>query len=197
MDIGGEITMKKMLAVLASPRKNGNASKMLDIAVQKAEKCGYDVDYINLYDKNLAYCKGCMSCKKTAACIINDDIKEIENQIKCCDLVIVSCPTYFANISAPLKNMFDRLVGVIMDDNSSIIPKPRLSPNQEYILMTTCNAPSPFDRIAGQSTGCIKAMKEFFHISGMKFRGKVVFSGTRNKDTIPEPIIKKINALIN
>jgi len=188
--------MKKMIAILASPRKNGNAAKMLEIAVQRAKKCEYDVTYIDLYQKDIAYCRGCMSCKKTASCIIDDDIKDIEKQLNECDLVVVSCPTYFANVSAPLKNMFDRLVGVIMDDNNSIIPKPRLSPKQEYILMTTCNTPAPIDKIGGQSTGCIKAMKEFFHTSGMKFRGKVIFAGTRNKKEIPKSIIKKINDII-
>lgn len=188
--------MKKMLAILASPRETGNAAKMLDVAIKKAQHCEYDVTYINLYQKNIAYCKGCMSCKKTGTCSINDDIKDIEEHMKKCDLVVVSCPTYFANVSAPLKNFFDRLTGVIMDD-SGIIPKPKLSPKQEYILMTTCNTPFPFDRLGGQSTGCIKAMKEFFHISGMKMRATIVFAGTRSKNNIPDKIISKINSSIN
>lgn len=188
--------MKKMLAILASPRKNGNAANMLELAVQKAKSCQYDVSYIDLYQKNIAYCTGCMACNKTAACAIHDDIKEIEGLLKNCDLVVVSCPTYFANVSAPLKNMFDRLRGVVMCDHNISIPKSRLSSKQEYILMTTCNTPFPFDRLCGQSTGCLKAMKEFFHISGMRYRGKVIFAGTRQKDKIPKSIINKIDGLI-
>ena len=77
-----------------------------------------------------------------------------------------------------------------------MIPKPKLSPKQNYILMTTCNTPAPFDRIAGQSTGCLKAMKEFFHTSGMKPIGKIIFAGTRGKAEIPKAIIKKIDDCI-
>lgn len=188
--------MKKMLAILASPRETGNAADMLDIAVKKAQRCDYEVTYINLYQKNIAYCQGCMSCKKTGTCSINDDIKAIEEHIKKCDLVVVSCPTYFANVSAPLKNLFDRLTGVIMDD-SGVIPKPKLSPKQEYILMATCNTPFPFNWLGRQSTGCIRAMKEFFHTSGMKMRAAIVFSGTRGENNIPDKIISKIESSVS
>jgi hypothetical protein len=62
--------------------------------------------------------------------------------------------------------------------------------------MTTCSTPFPFDRLAGQSTGCLKAMKEVMNISGMSCAGKVVFAGTRNKTEVPSSIIKKIKKLI-
>lgn len=188
--------MKKMLAILASPRKNGNVAKMLDVAIRKAEKSGYEVTFINLYDKNIAWCIGCMSCKATGSCISNDDIKEIEKHLIESDLIAVASPTYFANIPAPLKNMFDRLVGVIMDDNNSSIPKPKLSNKQRYLTLVTCNTPPPFDKIAGQSSGAVKAIKEFFHTSGMKSAGVVIFAGTRNKNEIPEKVVKRIDVAV-
>ncbi len=187
---------KKMLAILGSPKKTGNAAKMLDIAVKQATDKGYEVTYIELYEKNIAYCTGCVCCKKTGECVIKDDIQEIRKGFVESDLIVISCPTYFANVTAPVKNMFDRLVGTVMDDNSSAIPKPKLLKRQKYILMTTCNTPFPFDRLAGQSRGCLRAMKEVMHISGMTCIGKVVFAGTRNKNEIPIRVIKKIKKLI-
>lgn len=183
---------KKMLAILGSPRKNGNAAKMLDVAVQIGKKSGYDVDVINLYEKNISYCNGCMKCINEGVCIINDDIQEIVKKLKECDLVVISCPVYFANVTAPVKNMFDRLRCTVMDDSKGMIPKPRLSSKQGYILMTQCSTPFPFDRIAGQSTGCLKAMNEVFKISGMKCKGKIVFSGTINKSKLSSSAINKI-----
>lgn len=188
--------MKKMLAVLASPRKNGNAAKMLDIATQKACQIGYEIEFIDLYEKNIAWCKGCMTCKKTGSCHMEDDIKKIEKNLKECDLVAVASPTYFANVPAPLKNMFDRLIGVVMDDNGTPISKPKLSPKQKYLVLVTCNAPIPFDRLAGQSTGTVKAIKEFFNISGIKSVGSVIFAGTRNKNEIPQKVVGKINSIV-
>ena len=188
--------MKKMLAILGSPRKNGNASKMLDYAIGMATSKGYDIDYVNVYEKDIAYCRGCMKCKTLGKCINSDDLDDIRNKLIQSDLVVICSPTYFANITAPLKNMFDRLVATVMDDNASTIPKKKLSKNQEYILMTTCNTPSPFDKIAKQSTGCLRAMNEVMHISGMTHRGNVVFAGTRNKTEIPSKVLNKIKRLI-
>lgn len=183
---------KKMLAILASPRKNGNVAKMLNLAVKEAENQGYDIELINLYDKNISYCKGCMACKKTGICVIDDDISVIRKSLISCDLAIIACPTYFANVTAPLKNMFDRLVATLMDDNGGAIPKPKLSKRQKYILLTACNTPAPLDRLGGQSTGCLKAMNEALHISGMTCGGKVVFAGTRGKSKLPQSIQNKI-----
>lgn len=186
----------KMLAILGSPRKNGNIAQMLDTAVKAAEAKGVTVDFIDLYHQNIAYCRGCMACKKTGRCVIDDDIEKIRKMLIECDIVAIACPVYFANVTASVKNMFDRLVAAVMDDNDSPIPKPMLSKKQKYILMTACNTPFPFDRLAGQSTGCLRAMREFFHVAGMKCRGKIVFAGTRGKTQPPERILKKIRSLI-
>ena len=188
--------MKKMLAINGSPRRTGNASKMLDIAIQRASRSGYCIEPFYLYEMKIAWCTGCMACKETGICVIQDDIKGIRESLLSCDLAVIVSPTYFANVSAPVKNMFDRLVGAIMDDNNSSIPKPRLSHNQEFILITTCNTPFPLNKFGGQSVGCLKSMYEFFHTSGMKCRGKITFAGTRGLDQVPERIVKKIERLI-
>lgn len=184
--------MKKALAILGSPREHGNAAKLLDIAVTCASNAGYDVKTVNLYQQHITWCKGCMACKDTGICIIEDDITCIREGLLNSDLVILSSPTYFANVSAPVKNMFDRLVGAVMDDNNSPIPRPKLSSSQKYLLLTTCNTPFPFDRLGRQSSGCIRSMKEFFHISGMKCMGTVVFAGTRGQSQVPLRVKRNI-----
>ena len=46
---------KNILAILGSPHSNGMTAAMLDCAILKAEKVGYIVTKINLYEKNLSY----------------------------------------------------------------------------------------------------------------------------------------------
>ena len=53
---------KNLLAILGSPHVNGTTAAMLDYAIRKAEKMGYNVTRINLYEKNLSYCTGCRAC---------------------------------------------------------------------------------------------------------------------------------------
>ena len=88
-------------------------------------------------------------------------------------MVVLAAPVYWANIPAVVKNIFDRLLGVAMEETKTF-PKARLSKNQKYFLLTSCNTPAPFSYLCGQSTGTIRSMKEFFKTSGMKYAGKCV-----------------------
>lgn len=53
---------KKMLAILGSPHKDGATGTMLNYAVQVAKQRGWEIQYVNLYEKEIAYCKGCRAC---------------------------------------------------------------------------------------------------------------------------------------
>lgn len=184
------ILNKKLLAILGSPRKDGNAAKMLSLAMDCAKEAGWQTNLLCLYDLDITWCRACMSCRKTGICTIQDDIVQIRELLLSSDMVVLSAPTYLANVPGIVKNLFDRLVGAVIDD--SIIPKPKLSRKQKYLLLTACNTPSPLNYLGGQSKGAIKAMDEFFKISGMKKMGSVVFAGTRNKTEVPLKIQNKI-----
>ena len=185
---------KRMLAILGSPHKEGRTGKMLNYAVHLAEKQGYAIDYINLHDKKISYCNGCRTCLKTQMCIHKDDVQEIAELLKLCDIVILAAPTYWANVPAIVKNLFDRLLGVVMEETKTF-PKARLSNKQRYLLLTACNTPVPFSSILGQSTGAIRCMKEFFKSAGMKYVGKCVWAG-RNQEELPQPIKRKLENYI-
>lgn len=181
---------KRILAILGSPHKDGRTGKMLNYAVQIAKKNEYAVDYIHLYDKKIAWCSGCRACMQTRGCVHKDDIAEIAQLLKTCDIVILAAPVYWANVPAIVKNMFDRLLGTAMEDTRTF-PKPRLSSHQKYILLTACNTPAPFSRICGQSSGSIRSMKEFLGTAGMKYVGKCVWTG-QQKSEIPKRICRKL-----
>lgn len=185
---------KRVLAILGSPHKNGATGSMLGYAVSIAKKRGYSVDYVALYDKNIKYCKGCRRCMEKRMCVQKDDIQEIAELLQKCDIVILAAPTYWANVPAIVKNLFDRLLGVAMEETKTF-PKARLSKQQKYILLTACNTPAPFSYLAGQSTGAIRGMKEFFKTSGMKYGGRCVWTGHKQEEP-PKRIKRKIERYI-
>lgn len=111
---------KRILAILGSPHKEGRTGKMLNYAVQIAEKQGYVIDYISLYDKEIAYCNGCRTCLKTQMCVRKDDVQEIAEVLKICDMVILAAPTYWANVPAIVKNLFDRLLFQVFLDKVQV-----------------------------------------------------------------------------
>jgi len=182
---------KKAVAFIGSPRKNGMTTAMLDRCVLRAQEAGYEVTVVDLYDRHLEYCRGCLACDKTSRCVIKDDIQEITDRILESQLIILASPVYWANVSAVVKNLFDRLRGVAMGETKTF-PEPRLK-GKKYILLTACNTPAPFSYLMGQSRGAIRNMDEFFHTAGMKSLGKVVCAGTLGKTSLPESVEKKID----
>lgn len=181
---------KNVLAILGSPHTDGMTAAMLNFAVQEAEQAGYAVTKINLYEKKLSFCTGCRACMETHICIQKDDIQDITVLLRKCQLVILAAPVYWANVPAPVKNLFDRLLGTAMEETTTF-PKPRLR-GKRYLILTSCNTPAPFSWIFGQSRGAIRNMDEFFKTAGMKPTGKVVCANAKNKRDLPKRIMKKI-----
>ena len=126
----------------------------------------------------------------THICVQKDDIQEIALLLHKSQLVILAAPVYWANVPAPVKNLFDRLLGTAMEETDTF-PKPRLR-GKQYMILTSCNTPAPFSWIFRQSRGAIRSMDEFFKIAGMKPAGKVVCTNAKNKKGLPKRITKKI-----
>ncbi len=102
----------KILAIIGSPRINGNTYK----AVQYIEKelrsknNGIEVEYIQLSNINLQLCKGCYVCieKGEERCPLRDDRGMLEIKIKQARAVIFASPVYTYNVSWIMKNFLDR-----------------------------------------------------------------------------------------
>lgn len=184
------MSQRKLLAILGSPHLNGTTAAMLECAIHASKQAGYDVTKINLYQKQIRFCTGCRTCIRTGACIQKDDIQEIALLLQECQMVVLAAPVYWANIPAPVKNMFDRLLGVAMEETNTF-PKPRLS-GKKYMLLTACNTPFPFSWICGQSRGALHSMNEFFRTAGMKRVGEFVCTNTSKREKLPKTLMRQI-----
>lgn len=185
---------KHLLAILGSPHSNGHTAKMLGTAISAAKNAGYTVSEINLYDLQLAPCKGCLSCSSTKKCVIADDIQVIADGLKKADLILLAAPVYWANVPAVVKNMFDRLFGTAIEETLTF-PK-GLLPGKKYMFFTSCHTSAPFCRIFGQSSGAGHSVDEFFKTSGMKCAGHFVWANPKKKSELPKRLEKKIERRI-
>ncbi len=183
--------MKRLLAILGSPHPNGSTAAMLACAAAAAERAGWAVDRVDLYREEIGFCRGCRACIEAGGCVVQDGVQRIARLLQGCDAVVLAAPTYWANLPAAVKNLFDRLLGTAMEETKTF-PKPRLSPRQHYLLLTACNTPAPFDYLCGQSRGAIRAMEEFFHTAGMKRMGRVVFAGAHGRGALPPSLERRI-----
>lgn len=101
----------KVLAVMGSPRKNGNTKKFVEKFESELKGLGVvEFEYLYLADCDLKICRGCMNCyaKGEDACPLKDDHDKIAKKLLESEGVVFMSPTYVANMSALLKNFFDR-----------------------------------------------------------------------------------------
>lgn len=183
---------KKLVALLGSPHKDGATAKMAAKLSAAFSEQGWECQTIHIYDAELEPCRGCMVCRDTGECVIKDGIGPIRDSLISCNLAILAAPVYFANVPGPVKTLFDRLSGAVVDRKA----KPRLKKTQQYILLSACSTPAPFDCLAGQSSGALRAMKGFFRMAGMTCRGKVVYPGAVICDELPENILNSLRRLM-
>ena len=181
---------KKVLAILGSPRADGVTATMLDYSIREAEKAGYIVSKINLYEKQISFCTGCRRCLDSGMCIQKDDMQEIVLLFHESQIVLLAAPTYWANVPAPVKNLFDRMLGTAMQPTATF-PQPRLS-GKQYLLLTACHTPSPWCWVFNQSRSAFHNMEEFFKTAGMRPLGKVVCA---NSEKIHTPTPKALRQI--
>lgn len=182
---------KTMLAILGGPHTAGRTAAMLDCAIEAAQRAGWKVQQLHLYDCDLKYCSGCRVCDCTGECVQKDDGGRIAQLLRNSGVVALAAPTYWANVPAAVKNFFDRMVGVAMQKTRAF-PKPRLSSEQRYLLLTSCDTPAPFSSWFGQSSGAFQAMEEFFKTSGMKRLGRIAWTGGSERSQLPSSVSGKI-----
>lgn len=100
--------MKKILVISSSLRAKSNSECLANYFANGARDEGNEVEIINLKNKNLAFCKGCLACQKIGKCVINDDANAITDKMEQADVIAFASPVYYYSISGQLKTLIDR-----------------------------------------------------------------------------------------
>jgi multimeric flavodoxin WrbA len=98
----------KILAIVGSPRTNGNTSFLTDRALEEAALQGCEVEKLLLCKHKINPCLGHDMCGTYAKCKIDDDIPMILEKFRNADGVILATPVYYYNMSAQMKMFIDR-----------------------------------------------------------------------------------------
>lgn len=105
--------MSEIIILNGSPRKNGNTSTLVKSFTDGAKASGHTVKEFYLQTMSIRGCMACMGCSRNAdPCAQKDDMGQIYNAFKTCDVVVLSSPVYFLGVSGPLKTAVDRLMAV-------------------------------------------------------------------------------------
>ena len=184
----------RILILNGSPRKTGTVATLLRRMSDAVSK-RHEVEWIDAYDQKLKPCIACMKCRPDGECFLpEDDAHVVGRKIKAADGLIVGTPTHWGNMTSQLKLLFDRNVPVFMGEKSNGFPIPRQK-GKRAAIVTACSTPWPFNFIAAESRGAIRAVREVLHYGGYKIVGKLANPGTKKAPEIPQKIFDKAESI--
>ena len=98
----------KIIAVVGSPRSNGNTSYLVDEILREIEKHGLETEKIMLGEYRVGPCLGHQNCSSFTECIQKDDAGRILENFRQADAFILASPVYYYTITAQMKAFIDR-----------------------------------------------------------------------------------------
>ena len=102
----------KILGISCSPRIKGNTVVLLEEVFRGARQEGAETELYSVSDKKIEPCQGCMSCRETGECVIEDDMKGLSNKMISADGIVFGTPVYFYNMTAQAKAIIDRTIAL-------------------------------------------------------------------------------------
>ncbi len=113
----------KIVAVLGSPRLQGNSACLAREFLNAARELGAKVQEYQLNTLNFQGCQGCLICKtESEACILEDDLAPVLAAIKESQVLVLASPVYYGDVIGQLKCFFDRTYSFFNSDFSSRVP---------------------------------------------------------------------------
>lgn len=102
----------KIVAINGSPKgKDSNTNIMVSAFLKGAQEAEAETINIFLAEKEIKYCKGCLSCRfNHGECVLNDDMAEIQSLENGVDVLLLATPLYVNDISGTLKVYMDRSI---------------------------------------------------------------------------------------
>jgi multimeric flavodoxin WrbA len=100
----------KLLAVVGSPRKNGNTDILVSRIVEGAKACGAEAEIVRLGEISVRECDGCHACWRGRDCSKDDDMRRLYPKIMAADVLVLGTPVYWYGPTALMKAFIDRFV---------------------------------------------------------------------------------------
>jgi multimeric flavodoxin WrbA len=152
-----EVTnMAKIVAIVSSPRKDGNSETIVKAMVEAAKGKGHDVQVFNVAAmKDRRGCIACLGCKKAGKCVLKDEITPALDAIRDADGVILSTAVYFGQPTGQYRLLEDRFYSFI--DGSFT---PNIAAGKKLAVVVTAGSAGA-DELASQITGRMVSFFKF------------------------------------
>ena len=161
----------RILILNGSARAHGNTSTLTAAFKRGAEEAGNDVVELPVGRMAIRGCLGCEYChgRGHGECIIRDDEKEVKEEMKRADMLVLASPIYFFSPSAQLEAAIQRMHAEGIPDNI-----------RESAMILTSGSPGVYDAAKAQ-------YKAIFDYLGTRDRGIFTACGSCLLYTSPSP----------
>lgn len=128
----------KVVAVLGSPRPNGNSATLARHFCETAEKLGAEVQTFALQELDYRGCIACMGCKTTSVkCVVEDDLTQVLDAVAETDVLVLATAVYYSDVTSQLKAFIDRTFSYLVPDFFTNPNPSRLSPGKALVFVQT------------------------------------------------------------
>lgn len=186
----------KILFLNASPRKKGYTAMAMGL-IREHIGSEHQIDWVDVNSLNIKPCQSCLSCRPQNECILPpDDGHKVAKLIHDADALVMGSPTYFGNITGPLKTLIDRSLTAFEEiaANGLELPIP-IHGGQKAVIITTCNSPAPFSALPTQGAGALSAMQIAINAGGYDLVGSIMIDGAAALKELPEEIKDKAKSI--
>lgn len=101
----------KVVLFNGSPRKRGNTHQLLNIVIEELTAEDIECELIWMGMENLRGCRACYQCvsnPKPECAQTEDKLNEYIKKMLGADGIILGSPTFFSNMTSPMKALVDR-----------------------------------------------------------------------------------------
>lgn len=166
--------MKKVLAIMGSPRKKQNTDRILGKVIEGIETTTIDIKKIYLGDMKFSSCIACDNCAKTGKCFMNDDMSEIYKLFDESDAIIIASPLYFNTVSSLTKMMIDRCQ--VYWSSKYVLKNPSIDVNKKRVGIFIGVGGAPYRE--NQFDACIPVIDLFFKAINTQYKNNLFISNT-------------------
>ena len=167
--------MSKILAVVGSPRKNGNTHLLVSAILEGAEAEGASGELLLLGDLTIEECNGCHTCWQGKPCSKGDDMNDVYARIAESDAIIFGTPVYWYGPTALMKAFIDRFVYFNCPENRPMV-------RGKLAVVAT-----PFEETDPRAADLLLGMFDrCFDYLQMRPAGRIIVPGVGEKGAIRE-----------
>ena len=113
----------RVLAIVGSPRRQGNTETLVDAVLAGAQEAGASVEKVLLRDLDIRPCLACDACQRTGACVQEDDMAALLAKMQTSKVWVLGTPVYWWGPTAQFKAFLDRWYG---SERKAIFPGKRV-----------------------------------------------------------------------